>query len=110
MKDRPLANFFRWILIGSRGGPTRILILMMLRDRPANANQLATSLRLNYKTIQYHLEILLENKLVDREEYGYGAKYRLSQLMLENLDILDNIVAEIFGQEFGAGKEWARSG
>jgi DNA-binding transcriptional ArsR family regulator len=96
--------------MGSRGGPTRMLILMRLRDGPANAHQLATSLRLNYKTIQYHLETLLENKLVDREEYGYGAKYRLSQLTLENLDILDSIIEEIFGQEVKAGKQWARSG
>jgi hypothetical protein len=47
---------------------------------------------------------------VDREEYGYGAKYRLSQLTLENLDILDSIIEEISGQEVKAGKQWARSG
>jgi DNA-binding transcriptional ArsR family regulator len=53
-----------------------MLILMRLRTGLLTPTNSATSLRLNYKTIQYHLETLLENKLVDREEYGYGAKYR----------------------------------
>lgn len=110
LRERALTSLFKWMLMGTRGGPTRLLILMRLRDGPANTNQLATALRLNYKTIQHHLEILLENKMVERDESGYGARYRLSQMLAENTDIFEEIVEEVFGKRVGTGFLWGRSG
>lgn len=96
MSDRPVKRLFSWLLLGTRGGPTRLLILMLLRNGPANINQIAHSLKLHYKTVQYHLEVLLENKLVEADGIKYDVKYRLSPLVLENLDILESLIGEIF--------------
>ncbi|MDW8084290.1 MAG: winged helix-turn-helix domain-containing protein [Candidatus Caldarchaeum sp.] len=108
MADRPIRRLFWWVLSGTRGGPTRLLILMKLRDGPANANQIASSLSLNYKTIQHHLEVLLENKFVEADERRYDIKYRLAPIVLENIDILDSIIEEAFRSR--ARVTWARSG
>lgn len=62
-----MANLKRilWhILGGTRGGPLRIRILQALVDRPYNTNQLSTLLGADYKTIQHHLRVLTENRIV----------------------------------------------
>ncbi|MEM4495379.1 MAG: winged helix-turn-helix domain-containing protein [Candidatus Caldarchaeum sp.] len=109
MSDRPIKTFFRWVLLGTRGGPTRLLIILKLRDGPANANQLAKALRLNYKTILHHLEFLIENNLVEADEGRYDVKYRLSPVLSENMDILESVVSEVLGGS-RARVSWARSG
>lgn len=81
---------------------------MKLRDGPANANKIATSLHLNYKTIQHHLEVLVENKLVEAEGGKYDVKYRLAPIVLENMDVLDSIIEEVFKSR--ARVAWAHSG
>lgn len=63
-----------WYLIGTtKGGVSRARILEMLNFRPSNTNQIASELRLDYKTVVHHLEILSKNGLVitdNRDEYG----------------------------------------
>ncbi|GBC71121.1 hypothetical protein HRbin02_00900 [Candidatus Calditenuaceae archaeon HR02] len=98
MVDRPIRRLFHWLLLSTRGGPTRLLILMLLRNGPANINQIANSLRLHYKTVQYHLEVLLENKLVEADGIKYDVKYRLSPLVIENVDVFESLIEEIFSQ------------
>ena len=76
-----------WYLIaGTRGGPTRAHLIAAIRDRPRNANQLATDCMLDYKTVQHHLRILLKHQLltvVDKD--AYGAVYFLSDAMKAHL-------------------------
>lgn len=80
-----------WLLAGSRGGVNRGHILRALKERPANAHQLAESLSLDYKTVRHHLDVLLENNAIVAEggagagaakgERKYGAMFFLSPLM-----------------------------
>ena len=86
-----------WYLIGStKGGTNRAKILDGIRSQPANANQLAAKLNVDYKTIVHHLKVLSENSLIitDNKE-SYGATYFLTPLMEKNyesfLEILDKI-------------------
>ena len=72
-----------------------MLIILRLKDGPANANQLAAHLKLNYKTVQHHLEILTENRLVVPSDGKYNVVYSLSPELLENLDILQSIINEV---------------
>ncbi|MEM3122646.1 MAG: winged helix-turn-helix domain-containing protein [Nitrososphaerota archaeon] len=88
-------RLFYWLLVGSRGGPTRLLIILKLRDGPANANQLAASLKLNYKTIQHHLQILLDNRMVVASGEKYNVTYSISPELAQNMDILESIVVEV---------------
>lgn len=67
-----------YLLAGTRGGPNRRRILEMLRSNPYNANQLAASLRIDYRTIRHHLTLLERNGLVYRPVgRGYAAPYDL---------------------------------
>jgi DNA-binding transcriptional ArsR family regulator len=86
-----------WSLIaGTRGGPNRAKILNLINSYPANSNQIATELGLDYKTVLHHIRSLSQNGLIitDNKE-SYGALYFLSPLMENNLDTLKEILAKI---------------
>ncbi len=110
LKDKPIRRLFWWLLAGTKGGPTRLLILMRLRDEPANANQLANALKLNYKTVQHHLEILLDNRLVERDDRRYDVRFRLAPIVTENMDVLESIIDETLSKHAKATIAWGRSG
>jgi DNA-binding transcriptional ArsR family regulator len=69
-----------WYLIAAtRGGINRGRILRILHERPYNANDLATQLTLDYKTVRHHLDVLHENGFVmTLGQEGYGTLYSLS--------------------------------
>ena len=67
-----------------------------MRDRPLNANQLASAVRLDYKTIEHHVRVLEENGLVTTSEKGtYGALLFLTPRMEEAWPLLEEIWARI---------------
>lgn len=66
-----------YLLAGTRGGEMRAKILYRLHQKPLNANQLATALGVDYKTIQHHLIILTKNGVLTSHG-AYGAVYFLS--------------------------------
>ena len=67
-----------WVFTGNRGGPNRARVVIALRDRPMNANQLAETLGMDYKTVRHHLSVLSKNRLILGEGEGYGTMYFLS--------------------------------
>ena len=69
-----------WQLIGgTRGGPTRLGILLVLNEEPLNANQICEALNLDYKTVRHHLDILVKNSLVQvSKEKKYGELYHIN--------------------------------
>lgn len=73
-----------WIIVGTRGGATRARIITHLRNHPSNASQLAESLRLDYKTVRHHLELLVENRLLVRVGGKYAATFFLSPELENN--------------------------
>ncbi len=77
-----------WIFGVSKGGPMRAKILNALHERPYNANQLAAELGVDYKTIRYHLNILIKNKIVDGLEEGNIVVYFLSGSMEKSYPIV----------------------
>ncbi len=87
-----LRKLLIWLLYGSKGGPTRAKIILALRRRPMNPNQLAKELKLNYKTVIHHLEILRKHGLVSRLEESYGAPYFISDALEKNWEIVESIL------------------
>ena len=83
-----------WLIGGSRGGENRLRIVRTLHDRPRNTNQLSEALDLNYKTVQHHLEVLEENNIVTTQGDNYGKMYFLTERMVQNLDVLDEIAEQ----------------
>lgn len=84
-----------WYLFsGTRGGENRAKIVQSLTEQPQNPNQLANNIGVDYNTIQYHLEKLEENRIVEQEQDGYGALYFVTAQFKENedqfLDILQS--------------------
>lgn len=93
-----MANLRRvlWHLLGgTRGGPLRIRVLLALRERPYNTNQLATLLGVDYKTVQHHLRVLTENRLLWPSGQGYGAVYLFTKDMEGSMAEFDAIAAKV---------------
>lgn len=86
-----------WYLIASsRGGINRAKIIDLLNARPANANQIASELKLDYKTVLHHLKVLGENGMIITEnKETYGATYFLTPLMEKNYPSFQEILARI---------------
>jgi DNA-binding transcriptional ArsR family regulator len=86
-----------WYLLAStRGGITRAKILALVNSHPANANQIATDLNMDYKTAIHHLRVLSDNGLVVTDKEGsYGATYFLTPLMEKNYPIFEEILRKI---------------
>ena len=85
-----------WLYLGgTRGGVARLRILLILKDRPSNTNQLATALKLDYTTIMYHMRVLEKSGFVSLEKKKYGSFYFLSPLLERNQQILGEIEKNI---------------
>lgn len=88
------ANFKRilwYVFAATRGGPTRIRIVELLLERPYNVNQLSEQTQMDYKTIQHHIKILIDNKIITTEEKKYGAIYFPSALFEQSLPAFEEI-------------------
>jgi DNA-binding transcriptional ArsR family regulator len=92
---RSLKYLLGWLIAGTRGGPTRAKIILALKETPQNANQLATLLRMDYKTMRHHLEVLEKNKMITSVGDRYGATYFLSQTLEDNYVLFEEIVNKI---------------
>jgi DNA-binding transcriptional ArsR family regulator len=84
-----------WLIAGTRGGVTRVRIIEVLRDKPQNANQFATLLSMDYKTIRHHLDVLEKNRLITSIGDRYGVTYFLSQIMEDNYSLFEEISNKI---------------
>jgi DNA-binding transcriptional ArsR family regulator len=92
---RSLKYLLGWLIAGTRGGPTRAKIIQALKETPQNANQLATLLKMDYKTMRHHLEVLEKNKIITSVGDRYGATYFLSQVMEDNYGLFEEIMQKI---------------
>ncbi|MBX5321305.1 MAG: winged helix-turn-helix domain-containing protein [Candidatus Bathyarchaeia archaeon] len=93
---RSLKYLLGWLIAGTRGGLTRAKIIIALKETPQNANQLATNLKLDYRTIRHHLEVLEKNKIIVSAGEGYGTTYFLSPIMEENYALFEEILKKIW--------------
>jgi predicted transcriptional regulator len=87
-----------YIFVGSRGGPNRARIVEMLKSDPSNSNKVSEKLNLDYKTVQHHIKMLVENNvLVASSEGAYGAVYFLTPYFEKHFDAVKEMWAG-FGQ------------
>ena len=89
--DTNIKRLMWYIFAGMRGGPTRIKILDVVSKRPSNMNQIKNDLSLDYKTVQHHMKVLEENRLITSEEKKYGTVYFTSQIFEQNKQIFEEI-------------------
>ncbi|MCW4045896.1 MAG: winged helix-turn-helix domain-containing protein [Candidatus Bathyarchaeota archaeon] len=93
---RPLKHLLGWLIAGTRGGMTRARIIKAVHETPQNANKLATLLKMDYKTIRHHLDVLEKNRLITSVGDKYGATYFLSQIMEDNYGLFEEILNKIW--------------
>ena len=84
-----------YVLTGTRGGANRIKILRELSERPRNANRLAETLDLDYKTVRHHLDVLVKNGVVEYGGDGYGTVYIPSMQTRQHWDTIERIIAQV---------------
>ena len=96
--DPAFKRVLMYLLVGTKGGPNRLQMIRLIQDEPMNANKMGERLGLDYKTIQHHLKILMENNVVVTNASGsYGAMYFLTPYVEKNLSTLEEIWAR-FGK------------
>lgn len=78
-----------YLIEGTRGGKTRALILRHLSEKSYNAHQLAKTLKLDYKTIRHHLEVLVKYGMITRNHDGYYDLYFISKNIESDLNKMD---------------------
>jgi len=89
---RSLKYLLGWLIAGTRGGASRAKIIDTLKETPQNANQLATQLGMDYRTIRHHLKVLEKNKIITTAGEGYGITYFLAPVLEENYGLFEEIV------------------
>ena len=99
IRVRPLKYLLGWLIAGTRGGVTRAKIIETLRENPQNANQLANTLGMDYRTIRHHLKLLQKNRIITSAGDGYGITYFLSIEMEENYVVFEEILNKLWKKQ-----------
>ena len=82
-------------LVGTKGGPVRLRILLLLDKKPHNINEISKKLSLDYKTVQHHIGVLYKLSLIISSGRKYGNTYTLSTLLKANKDVLKEILKDM---------------
>ena len=87
--DKQTRKLLDYLFTSTRGGFTRLRIIMALLDQPYNTHKLAQELDLDYKAVQHHIKVLEKNNMVSKIGEKYGAVYHLSTFLEMNITALD---------------------
>ena len=90
--DRETRKLLLYLFTGTKGGYTRLKIIMNLEARPSNTHQLSLELGLDYKAVQHHMRVLEKNNLVTKVGEKYGAIFHLSNFLEINIGVLGEII------------------
>jgi len=91
-KNQEQIKILFWrVLAASKGCVNRFKIILELKEKPLNTNQLSRQLRLDYKVVERHLQVLEKYELVIKAGDGYGTIYLLSPLVESNLNLVDEV-------------------
>ena len=93
--DRETRKLLFYLFTSTRGGFTRLRIIMLLLEKPFNTHQLSQELNLDYKAIQHHMKVLEKNNMVSKFGEKYGALYHLSNLLEINITALDEAIDKL---------------
>ena len=94
----PMKRLLFWLLEGTKGGPTRILLLSILAKKPMNLRQLSLAAGLDYKTVEHHVDLLVKNSVLEHSGNGYGQVYFITDIALAEKGFSDIIRGEHNGK------------
>ena len=87
--DKQTQKLLDYLFTSTRGGFTRMRIIMTLLDHSSNTHKLAQELDLDYKAVQHHMKVLEKNNMVSKFGEKYGAVYHLSTFLEVNISALN---------------------
>ena len=90
--DKQTRNLLLYLFTSTRGGFTRLRIIILLLEKPYNTHQLAQKLDLDYKAVQHHMKVLEKNNMVLKIGEKYGAIFHLSNFLEMNINALDEAI------------------
>jgi len=93
--DRQTRKLLMYLFTSTRGGYTRLKIIMLLLKQPFNTHQLSLELDLDYKAIQHHMRVLEKNNMVTKIGEKYGAIFHLSNFLEVNILALDEAIEKL---------------
>ena len=94
--DKQTRKLLDYLFTSTRGGFTRLRIIMALLDQPNNTHKLAQELDLDYKAVQHHLKVLEKNNMVSKIGEKYGAIFHLSAFLEMNITALDVAIDKLY--------------
>jgi predicted transcriptional regulator len=93
--DKETRKLLFYLFTSTRGGFTRLRIIMLLLDKPFNTHQLSQELDLDYKAVQHHMKVLEKNNMVSKIGDKYGAIFHLSNFLEINISALDEAIDKL---------------
>ena len=93
--DKQTGKLLFYLFTSTRGGFTRLRIIMLLLERSYNTHQLALELQLDYKAVQHHMKVLEKNNMVLKIGEKYGAIFQLSTFLEINIGALDMAIDKL---------------
>ena len=93
--DKQTRKLLLYLFTSTRGGFTRLRIIINLFEKPYNTHQLATVLDLDYKAVQHHMKVLEKNNMVSKIGEKYGALFYLSNFLELNITTLDEAIDKL---------------
>lgn len=81
-------NNIELLLTFSRGAKSRKKVLKALISRPKNCNQIRREVKLEWWTVQKHLQILMKANLIKHVDLGNIKFYKLTKNAKEMVDSL----------------------
>ncbi len=93
--DKQTRKLLLYLFTSTRGGFSRLRIIMHLLEQPYNTHQLSKELGLDYKAIQHHMKVLEKNNMVSKIGEKYGAIFHLSTFLEINISALDEAIEKL---------------
>ena len=93
--DKQTRKLLLYLFTSTRGGFTRLRIIIHLLETPYNTHQLAQKLDLDYKAVQHHMKVLQKNNMVSKIGEKYGAIFHLSNFLEMNINALDEAIDKL---------------
>ncbi|MDH5462718.1 MAG: winged helix-turn-helix domain-containing protein [Nitrosopumilus sp.] len=93
--DKQTRKLLLYLFTSTRGGFTRLRIIINLLEKPYNTHQLATMLDLDYKAVQHHMKVLEKNNMISKIGEKYGALFCLSNFLEFNIHALDEAIDKL---------------
>ena len=93
--DKQTRKLLLYLFTSTRGGLTRLRIIMNLLEQPYNTHQLSQELELDYKAVQHHMKVLEKNNMVSKIGEKYGAIFHLSNFLEINITALDEAIDKL---------------